>query len=78
MEKAINGKTFVEIGQAAGLLGTTIPRVLMLLKQGKLVGEMLDGEWYLDSQQLALLQGAVLPPVAPAACGSGCAGCSGC
>jgi len=78
MEKTINGKTCIEIGQAARMLGTTIPCILMLLKQGKLAGELVNGEWYVDSQALMAMVGADMPPVISAPCGSGCAGCSGC
>jgi len=78
MEKTINGKTCIEIGQAARMLETTIPRLLMLLKQGKLAGELVDGEWYVESQTLMEMIGVDMPPVTSGSCGHGCAGCSGC
>jgi len=78
MEKTINGKSCMEIGQAARMLETTVPRMLMLLKQGKLAGELVDGEWYVESQALMAMTGTDILPVTSASCGHGCAGCSGC
>lgn len=36
----------VSLADAARELGTTPLRLLMLVKQGSLAGEMVDGEWF--------------------------------
>ncbi len=42
-------KNVLTITEAAAALKTTIPKILMLLKNGALKGELVDGEWEIDA-----------------------------
>jgi len=46
-------KERLPIGEAAKEVGTTRLRLLMLIKQGELQGELRDGEWYVGRDALA-------------------------
>lgn len=69
-----NETGFLPIAAAAEKMNTTIPKILMMLKQGVLKGEMLDGEWQISADSIC---GCPAPQSVPHAKG-GCGGCSGC
>jgi hypothetical protein len=43
----------ISVLEAAREVGSTHLRLLMLIKQGKLPGEMRDGEWFVSKESLA-------------------------
>jgi hypothetical protein len=53
MATLINDQEHMTAAEAATELGTTITRVLMLLKHHALEGRLLDGEWYVASDSVA-------------------------
>lgn len=67
-------KNVLTITEAAAALKTTIPKILMLLKNGALKGELVDGEWEIDAVSICTcpsLQSISTPR-------GGCHGCSSC
>ena len=70
---------FVSAEYAAKELNTTLPRILMMLKNGDLVGEQLDGVWQITGESLACakVHGSDLKTVNKCAsyCSSGGCGC---
>lgn len=62
----------VTMAEAARELGTTGLRVLMLLREGKLQGEVYDGEWYFSRKSLSACDGVENEAAAPRHCGAGC------
>ena len=49
----IDNTEYVTAAEAAEELETTIPRILMLLRDKALVGTRVDGEWYVARDSLA-------------------------
>ena len=56
MTQTIDGKPCVTAAEAAEQLGTTVTRVLMLLRENALQGAQLAGEWYVASESVACAQ----------------------
>lgn len=71
--------TLVNVKEAAVLLETTETRILMMVRQGVLVGQLVDDIWVVERSALQ----ACRPPqaadiVRPGGCGGGCgSGCGG-
>lgn len=62
----------LSVSEAASELGTTRLRLLMLLREGAVEGEQVDGEWYLSRASLDVLRVKGGPaPVSPS-CRSSC------
>ena len=53
MTMEIDGIEYLAAAEAAQHLSTTDTRILMLLKQNELDGELLDGEWFVTTASLA-------------------------
>lgn len=62
----------VSITDAASELGTTHLRLLMLVKQGKLAGEMRDGEWFISREAIDRLKAEGGDSRADLACKASC------
>ena len=71
MEKTIEGVTYVTIEEAAALLSTTLPRMLMLVKGGKVSGENLEDGWWISMGSLKKL-GNQAPPLTASDCRTSC------
>lgn len=74
MGKTIDGKSWIDIQEAAAALNSTIPRLLMLIKDGTLVGQQLDGEWYVTSDSICNCSNREKIPHIPKSCSGGCGG----
>ncbi len=57
MAVTINTTEYLSSAEAAEELKTTIPRVLMLLRENALEGTLLDGEWYVAKNSVACGKG---------------------
>lgn len=75
MKVEINGIPSVTAAVAAEELATTQLKILMLIKQKALCGEMIDGEWYVTRESLFSYDPAEEKPPATHECHSGCGGC---
>jgi hypothetical protein len=53
MEKNIEGIPHIPLEDAARELGTTPPRILMLIRQGVMKGRLTDDEWLVAKPTLA-------------------------
>ena len=53
MTVEIDGVEYLAASEAAQRLSTTETRILMLLKQNELDGELQDGEWFVTTASLA-------------------------
>lgn len=71
------GTSMVELGEAARLLETTEMRVLMLLKNRQLQGEMVNDNWYVERSSLQLCARPQAADIVKPGCGGGCGGCGG-
>ncbi|HAD04008.1 MAG: hypothetical protein A2091_04035 [Desulfuromonadales bacterium GWD2_61_12] len=68
----------VSVREAATLLATTETRILMMLRQGKLVGSRVADTWMVERAALQTCRQPQAADVArPGGCGGGCGGCSG-
>ncbi len=69
---------FVSVDEAARMLETTGPRVLMMLKRGEIKGELEGETWQVHKASLELC-GKPHPPATAgrSGCGGGCGGCHG-
>lgn len=66
---------FVPIAEAASLLATTETRILMMLKNGELVGHQGEGGWQVEKISLQLCgKPKASDIVRPGGCGGGCGG----
>ena len=72
------GKEMVPLEKAAAELQTTGLRLLMLVKQGLLHGEQIDGKWYI--RRASVDPGTLATPGkrGSGGCGKGCGSGSGC
>lgn len=78
MEIVLEEKNWITINEAATTLGSTIPRLLMLIKKGTLIGQQVEGEWYVTRDSIGTCTARdELSPSAVKSCGSGCGGCGG-
>lgn len=72
MEKSIMNDERITVSEAAAELGTTRLRLLMLLREGVVEGEQVDGEWYLSRASLDAIRAKGGPaPVSPS-CRTSC------
>ena len=76
MTEDINGSLYVPAAEAAEQLSTTQLKILMLIKQKLLCGEMVDGEWYVTRESVAAYDPEEEGPVKQHECRSGCGGCN--
>jgi hypothetical protein len=53
MAITIEGKEYLTIAEAAENLGTTLTKVLMLLRGEDLKGKEIDGEWFVEPDSVA-------------------------
>ena len=74
MENAENTGSLLSVHEAAATLKTTVPKVLMMIKNGGLIGQLVDGEWEINGDSIC---NCPLPQSIPHAKG-GCGGCSSC
>jgi hypothetical protein len=65
--------SIVSVRDAAEVLGTTVPRVLMLMRSGALEGKCIDGVWQVSGESLDRCPLDTQPHVR-----SGCGACHGC
>lgn len=63
---------WIGVMDAAQQLGTTHLKVLMLLKQGTLKGEMVAGEWLVEPASLDCLKAHGVDLTVQASCRSAC------
>lgn len=70
----VDGST-VSIQEAATVLGTTVPRVLMLMRSGALEGTCVDGVWQVSGASLGNCPASHIVPHVSGGCG-GCHGCA--
>jgi hypothetical protein len=76
MTLEINGIPCVTAAVAAEELATTQLKILMLIKQKALCGEMIDGEWYVTRESLFSYDPEEQKTAAGQhECRSGCGGC---
>ena len=72
MAKAIEGKEYLTISEAAENLGTTPTKVLMLLKGSDLKGMEIDGEWFVEPDSVACCKAHGIDMKAAKGCVSYC------
>lgn len=77
MEKIIDGISWLAINQAASTLNSTVPRLLMLIKDGTLTGQQIDGEWHVTSDSICNCGNRSPVPHVVKSCSGGCGGCGG-
>ena len=75
MTVEINGIMYVTAAEAAEQLATTQLKILMLIKQKLLCGEMIEGEWYVTQESVASYNAEDQPAAQQHECRSGCGGC---
>lgn len=73
------GTDFVSLTEAAALLETTEPRILMLLKSNQLLGCLEEGVWVVDRASLAICGTPKPSDFRKTGCCGGCGsgGCGG-
>ena len=75
MTELIDGRKYISAGEAAEMLATTPLRILMLLREKRLAGLMVDDRWHLslDSvEEYARSGNQHIPTHGCRSCGSGC------
>jgi hypothetical protein len=79
MEKNIEGIPHIPLEDAARELGTTPPRILMLIRQGMMKGRVEDDEWYVAKPTLACFRSFEKDAERPRKCAASCSpgGCGG-
>jgi hypothetical protein len=75
MTVVIDGIEYLPASEVALQLGTTETKILMLLKQKALGGELVEGSWFVTAASLACYDAQAQDPGKKAHCGSGCSGC---
>ena len=53
MSKTTDNTDYLTVTEAAEKLGTTITKILMLIRRYELKGREIDGEWFLEPESLA-------------------------
>lgn len=71
------GTDVVSLAEAAALLETTEPRILMMLKKNELIGRQEEGGWSVDKASLAICGKPKSSDFRKTGCGGGCGGCGG-
>lgn len=77
MTVVIDGIEYLPAAAAAEQLATTETRILMLLKQGALSGELVEGAWFVTTASLACYDPQAGQSGTQAQCRTSCSG-SGC
>jgi hypothetical protein len=79
MEKCIEGIPHVPLADAARELGTTPPRILMLIRQGVMKGRVEEDEWFVAKPTLACFRTFEKEAEGSRRCGTSCSsgGCGG-
>lgn len=72
MEKSIMNEERITVSEAAGELGTTRLRLLMLLREGVVEGEQVDGEWHLSRASLDAIRAMGGPAPVSTSCRTSC------
>ena len=75
MTVLIDGIEYLPASEVALQLGTTETKILMLLKQKALGGELVEGSWFVTTASLACYDAHAQSPEKKANCSSGCSGC---
>lgn len=68
------GTDFVSLAEAAALLKTTEPRILMMLKNNQLLGRQEEGDWCVDKASLGICGKPKPADFRKTGCGGGCGG----
>lgn len=71
------GTDFVSLAEAAALLETTAPRILMMLKNNQLIGRQEESGWSVDKASLAICGKPNASDFRKAGCGGCGGGCGG-
>ena len=73
MKVVIDEIEYLPVSAAAEHLSTTEMKILMLLRERSLEGELLDGSWYVTADSLAGFDpSTVCRPAEPLLCRTGC------
>jgi hypothetical protein len=75
MTVSIDGTEYLPITAVAERLTTTETKILMLLKQKTLTGELVEGEWYVTTASVDGYRPSPQGQSAAKGCGGGCAAC---
>jgi len=75
MTVSMDGTDYLPITAVAERLGTTETKILMLLKQKALTGELVEGEWFVTAASVDGYAPPALGTAAATGCGGGCAAC---
>jgi hypothetical protein len=82
MSQATKDEEMVAAEEAAKAMRTTVLSVMMHIKRKLLVGQELDGKWFVSAASLAAFLAQNGGETAPIVCRSGCAakksGCAAC
>ncbi|GFO69775.1 hypothetical protein GMLC_33540 [Geomonas limicola] len=75
----VDNEALFSLSEVARQLGTTETRILMLVKQGVLKGELVEGNWWIYQSSLAGVEPesarVQLVPSCKTSCNSGTCGC---
>jgi hypothetical protein len=77
MTVILDGIEYLPASAVAAQLATTETRILMLIKQKALAGQMIEGAWFVTTASLACYDRHAAEPAKAAACRVTC-GASGC
>ena len=77
MTVMIDGIEYLQAAVAAERLATTETKILMLLRENALCGELIDGSWLVTAASLACYDRSALTQQNHLSCRTGCSG-SGC
>jgi hypothetical protein len=72
MTVVIEGIEYLSASDAALQLSTTETKILMLLKQKALSGELIDGSWFVTTASLACFDAHAQDPAKQAQCRTSC------
>ena len=78
MTVVIDGIEYLAASDVALQLETTETKVLMLLKQKALGGELIEGTWFVTAASLACYDAQAQDPAQQANCRTSCSSSSGC
>ncbi len=72
MTVMINGSEYLPAADAAKQIATTPMKILMLLKEKALTGELINGEWYVATDSLACYDAHGQDPARQMGCRTSC------
>jgi hypothetical protein len=78
MNVMIDGVEYLPAAAAATQLATTETKILMLLKQKALSGELIEGSWFVTTASLACYDAHAADPEKQLQCRTSCSSSSGC